>query len=60
MRDEVINGLIGECGGNADLWQHAKAIGTLNCNGEHLKAEIHWFQEKTVVKVKFKVKKWID
>ncbi|MEG0486261.1 MAG: hypothetical protein RR576_12535 [Oscillospiraceae bacterium] len=52
--------MIGECGGNADLWQHAKAIGTLNCNGEHLKAEIHWFQEKTVVKVKFKVKKWID
>ena len=29
-------------------------------SGEEYPAEIHWFQEETVGKVKFKVKRWLD
>jgi len=27
---------------------------------EHIRAEVHWFQEQSVGKVKFVVKEWLD
>lgn len=49
-------------GGKTSEWQHAKGYGTLidPDTGEELSAEVHWFQEKSVGKVKFKVKEWLD
>ena len=41
-------------------WQHCKGNGVIDFDGEERKAEVHWFQEETVGKVKFKVKRWID
>lgn len=59
LTPEVIEGLVAEFGGSRDKWQHAKGIGVLDVDGEEIEAEIHWFQEETVGKVKFKVKEWI-
>jgi len=60
LHDGVSEGLTKELGGKPENWQHAKGIGVLDDAGEERKAEVHWFQEKTVGKVKFKVKEWID
>ncbi len=60
LKEEVAEGLAEEFGGDPKKWQHAKGNGVVNYNGEELKAEVHWFQEETVGKVKFKVKKWLD
>lgn len=60
LKEEVADGLSKEFGGEPNKWQHAKGIGTLNYNGEDIKAEVHWFQEESVGKVKFKVKEWLD
>lgn len=60
LHEGVAEGLTNEFGGNPDDWQHAKGIGTIDYYGEHIKAEVHWFQEETVGKVKFKVKEWLD
>ena len=35
-------------------------IGYIDYNGESLKAELHWYQEPTVGKVKFIIKRWIE
>lgn len=59
LNQDVIDGLVREFGGNGNKWQHAKGIAILNVDGEEIKAEVHWFQEETVGKVKFKVKEWI-
>lgn len=45
---------------DVNKWQHAKGIGVLDYHGEERKAEVHWFQEETVGKVKFKVKEWLE
>lgn len=58
LNEAVADGLAGEFGGDPDKWQHAKGIGTLDYYGEDIKAEVHWFQEESVGKVKFKVKEW--
>lgn len=58
LKTEVAEGLAKEFGGNPAKWQHAKGIGTLEYHGDELEAEVHWFQEETVGKVKFKVKEW--
>ena len=60
LNSSTVNGLVSEYGGNADKWQHSKGIGTLDVNGDEIKAEIHWFQEESVGKVKFKVKRWLE
>lgn len=60
LNDDVSEGLAKEFGGNPNKWQHAKGIGMIDYNGEELEAEVHWFQEETVGKVKFKVKKWLE
>ena len=41
-------------------WQHAKAYGILDVYGDKVKAEVHWLQEKTVGKYKFRVKRWLE
>jgi hypothetical protein len=58
LREEVAEGLTEQFGGTADKWQHCKGFGTLDCDGEHIEAEVHWFQQENVGKIKFKVKEW--
>lgn len=60
LREEVADGLAKEFGGKPEKWQHAKGKGVIDYNGEEIKAEVHWFQEETVGKVKFKVKEWLE
>ena len=59
LRQEVAEGLSEEYGGTPEKWQHSKGVGVLDCDGEMLKAEVHWFQEESVGKVKFKIKRWL-
>ena len=58
LREEVAKGLAAEFGGKPEDWQHCKAQGWLDVNGEQIKAEVHWFQNGSE-KVKFKVKEWL-
>lgn len=58
LREEVAQGLAAEFGGKPEDWQHCKAQGWLDVNGEQIKAEVHWFQNGSE-KVKFKVKEWL-
>lgn len=60
LRVEVAEGLAEEFGGQPDKWQHSKGVATLDYFGEETEAEVHWFQEETVGKVKFKVKRWLE
>ena len=46
--------LLDRFGGNPDEWQKKKGIGYLDFNGESYRAEVHWYEEKDVGKVKFK------
>ncbi len=57
LREEVAQGLAAEFGGKPEEWQHCKAQGWLDVDGEAVKAEVHWFQNGSE-KVKFKVKRW--
>lgn len=60
LLEAVADGLSKEFGGSPERWQHAKGDGTLDYYGEEREAEVHWFQEDSVGKVKFKVKRWMD
>lgn len=62
LHEGVAEGLTKEYGGTPSKWQHVKGNGILldPVTGEECPAEVHWFQEKTVGKVKFKVKRWLD
>lgn len=62
LHEGVAEGLTAEFGGTPSKWQHAKGNGYLIDpeTGEEYRAEVHWFQEETVGKVKFKVKEWLD
>lgn len=60
LHEGVAEGLAEQYGGDPDKWQHCKGNGVIDYEGEERKAEVHWFQEETVGKVKFKVKRWID
>lgn len=62
LHEGVAEGLTSEFGGTPSKWQHAKGFGVLEDpdTGEEWGAEVHWFQEETVGKVKFKVKEWLD
>ena len=57
LHEEVAQGLATEFGGKPEDWQHCKAQGWLDVDGEAVKAEVHWFQNGSK-KVKFKVKRW--
>lgn len=62
LHEGVTEGLTEQFGGTPSKWQHAKGNGVLldEVTGEEYPAEVHWFQEETVGKVKFKVKEWLD
>ncbi len=56
----VAEGLSEQIGGTPSKWQHCKGHGIIDYYGDERPAEVHWFQEETVGKVKFKVKRWED
>lgn len=60
LRKEVAEGLSEQLGGKPEKWQHCKGNGIIDYNGEERPAEVHWFQEESVGRVKFKVKRWQD
>lgn len=53
---DELDGIVADYGGNPYEWQKAKGFGYLDVDGEELKAELHWYQESSVGKVKMKVK----
>lgn len=61
LHEGVAEGLTEQYGGTAGKWQHAKGFGVLMDmeTGEEFRAEVHWFQEETVGKVGFKLKREI-
>lgn len=62
LHDGVAEGLTEEFGGDVTKWQHCKGRGILmdEETGEEIPAEVHWFQEESLGKVKFKVKRWLN
>ena len=60
LEPDTVAGLVREYGGNPNKWQHAKGIGTLAVGEDEIRAEVHWFQEESVGKVKFKIKRWLE
>lgn len=60
LKEDVSEGLTKQYGGSPEKWQHCKGNGVIDFFGEERKAEVHWFQEETVGKVKFKIKRWLD
>lgn len=60
LRPEVAEGLSEQIGGKPERWQHCKGIGTIDYYGEDVDAEVHWFQEESVGKHRFKIKKWLE
>lgn len=60
LDENVVEGLVKNYGGNPKKWQHAKGIGIIEVDKEELKVDVHWFQEDSVGKVKFKIKEWLN
>lgn len=60
LREEVAEGLAEELGGKPENWQHCKGFGVIDDEGEEREAEVHWFQEESAGKHRFKVKEWKD
>lgn len=59
LHESVAEGLSKQFGGKEENWQHVKGYGIIDVDGELVKAEVHWFQEESVGRVKLKVKKWL-
>ena len=57
LAEETAIGLSEQIGGRPENWQHCKGEAFVDVDGEEYKKEIHWFQEESVGKVKFKMKK---
>lgn len=57
--DEIDN-LLMRFGGDPLEWQKKKGIGFVDMDGESYEAEVHWYEEPSVGRVKFKVKWLID
>lgn len=53
--DEIEN-LLARYGGQAFEWQKKKGIGFIDYYGESARAEVHWYEEPSVGRVKFKMK----
>lgn len=61
LHEDTVTGLITEFKESSpDKWQHSKGQGIIDYYGEERKAEVHWFQEPSAGKVKFKIKRWLD
>lgn len=59
LRPEVTKGLVKDFGGKEKNWQHVKGIGFIDMGNGSQKAEVHWFQEKSVGKRQFVIKRWL-
>lgn len=60
LNPDVASGLSEQIGGKPEEWQHCKGTGIINVNGKDREAEVHWFQEPSVGKHRFKIKEWLD
>ena len=60
LNPEVAEGLAEQLGGKPENWQHCKGVGTIDFYGEDRDAEVHWFQEESAGKHKFRIKEWFD
>lgn len=61
LKPEVAQGLSEQEGGDPEQWQHVKGIGMIHVgDAEAVRAEVHWFQEPSVGRVRFKIKKWLE
>ncbi len=54
--DEIDNLLEKFPGTDAESWQKKKGIGIVDYHGENYRANIHWYEEPSIGRVKFKVK----
>ena len=59
LRPKVVAGLVERYGGKARNWQHVKGLGTIVRGDRYVTAEVHWFQEPSVGRCEFKVKRWL-
>ena len=59
LRLQVAAGLTERYGGRMRNWQHVKGYGTIEKGDRLVTAEVHWFQEASVGKCEFKVKRWL-
>ena len=61
LHSKTIEGLTREFPGTRGKdWKHSKGSGVLDFNGRARRAEVHWFEEQSVGKIKFKIKRWED
>ena len=60
LKEEVAEGLAEQIGGKPENWKHRKGNATIDDHGEEREAEVHWFEEESVGKHKFKIKEWKD
>lgn len=60
LHEGVAEGLSKQIGGSPSEWKHCKGLGKIDFYGEEREAEIHWFEETSVGKHKFKIKEWLD
>lgn len=60
LQESVAQGLAEQIGGQKENWQHCKGNAVIDYHSEERPAEVHWFFEKSVGKVKFKIKRWLD
>ncbi len=60
LRPAVVAGLSKRYGGRPRDWKHVKGLGTIEAEGHFVTAEVHWFEERGVGRVEFKVKRWLD
>lgn len=60
LRPKVTAGLVERYGGRPKNWQHVKGFGTIEKGGHYITAEVHWFQESSVGRCEFKVKRWLS
>lgn len=59
LSKRVVEGLTRRYGGKMRNWQHAKGVGTIKRGNKWQTAEVHWFQEPSVGKCEFKIKRWL-
>ena len=53
---DEIEGLVRNYGGKAENWRKMKGVATIDLDGKYEEAEIHWYEEPTIGKVKMKRK----
>lgn len=56
----VASNLVKQYGGDAKNWKHTRGEATVEISGEQFRAELHWFENRTVGQVGIKVKRLMD